>query len=593
MFKSIRSVLFVSFVVIMLVSFLLFALLSIPNIKRTAIEQIENQLLKECMLVSDSFVNDAAKGRISDGLQNKIISVSKLSGARATLIDRNGKVLADSEEPGSRISFMADHKNRPEIIQAGISGSGSSVRYSSTLNRDLVYSAYALKDSNGNLQGYLRFAEPEIYVSKYVIKIYRSFVFAFILAVILVMIISYLFSIVFTKPVGRLMSITEKIAGGQFPHTIVRKSWFEIGDLEKRIEEMSEKLSVMFNELRFQQSRASAVFSGMKEGVLVIDPAGRVVSANQTAEKIFDISLGELKIKSVREVVRNNEIFDLIETTAKENKGFESEISISSPVKASFLVYTCPIMDKLENTLGVICVLHDITRVKDLEKFRSEFIANISHELKTPLTAIRSFAETLNSGALEDKENASKFLSRIHEHAKNLSVLIDDILELSRLEAGRAVGESKQIEISQIIEKTMGDLDFKAKAKNILLSTNLKKCYIYGLKDHIHRAIINIVDNAINYTNPGGRIVITCANEDNMVKVSVQDTGIGIPSESLPRIFERFYRVDSARSRETGGTGLGLSIVKHIMEIHNGSVSAESRVGEGSTFTLIFPKGTC
>lgn len=357
---------------------------------------------------------------------------------------------------------------------------------------------------------------------------------------------------------------------------------------KKKIDEMSEKLSAMLNELKFQQSRSLAVFSGMKEGVIVTDTYGKLISANTAIEKFFGVNFCDIEGRSVIEALRNSEIAFLIEKAGKENAEFEEEIDIYVPGRAVFSAYSGPIKDKGGEVLGVICVLHDITRVKELERFRSEFMANITHELKTPLTAIRSFAETLLSGAMADKENSSKFLSKINEHSINLSVLIDDILELSRLEAGSKDVESKKTDISVIAQKAADDLEYKAKAKNIVIRTKLEKCTVDGYEDHIYRAILNIVDNAINYTDRGGEISIKCEKKDDTVKVSVKDSGIGIPDESIPRVFERFYRVDRDRSRQSGGTGLGLSIVKHVMELHKGKVLVTSEEGKGSTFTLLF-----
>lgn len=226
-----------------------------------------------------------------------------------------------------------------------------------------------------------------------------------------------------------------------------------------------------------------------------------------------------------------------------------------------------------------------------MEGYRSEFVANVSHELKTPLTAIKSYVETLISGAIDDKEHSREFLQKIDRHASNLSALIDDILEISRLESNRELPKFSRIDITRTVSRAVDDISEKAKKRGIVLESACResKVAIFGIEDHVYRAVMNLLDNAVNYTSSGGKVTVSCVKEEDAVRISVSDTGIGIAGGHLPRIFERFYRVDSARSREAGGTGLGLAIVKHVMNIHNGSVSVESREGVGSTFTLTFP----
>lgn len=365
----------------------------------------------------------------------------------------------------------------------------------------------------------------------------------------------------------------------------------KIHALEEKEKQASKSLLDNLVRLSFEQGRVSAILSSMSEGVLAVDQHGRIILANPAIERMFGMIELDVLGKTVREAILNNDITEfIIDEALKYSQFIEREIEIITPIKGTFTAHASPIKDKDGNILGVVCVLHDITELRKLERHRSEFVANVSHELKTPLTAIRSYVETLVLGGINDKENNVKFLEKIDKHAKNLSSLIDDILEISRLESGKELGPFAQINLSEIVEHAVETVSEKAKKKGIKLGHSCKgqNFTIKGIEDHVYRAILNLLENAVNYTDPNGSVSISCIEENGCIKISVSDTGIGIGEGHLPRLFERFYRTDAARSRELGGTGLGLAIVKHVMNIHNGMVSVESELGKGSTFTLVF-----
>lgn len=353
--------------------------------------------------------------------------------------------------------------------------------------------------------------------------------------------------------------------------------------MEARIEEQQQKIQ----ELKATRSLAEAALSSMNEGVLAVDQNGSVILANPMIEKLFSLTEPEVLGKSVRSALRNNDIPDLIEEVARAGKPREKELNLIIPIEGDFLAMASPI----QAGGGVVCVLHDITELRKLEKYRSEFIANISHELKTPLTAIRNYVETLLNGAINDKEHNLEFLNKVEKHAVGLSALIDDILELSSLEAKKELGAFTAVDLLLVAGHAVDAIAAKAKKKNIALVNSCSGGHfqVPGIEDHIYRALLNLLDNAVNYTGEGGRIEVGCRKTAEGLELYVSDTGIGIPEEHLPRIFERFYRVDKARSRDLGGTGLGLAIVKHVMSVHNGSVRVGSQLEKGSCFTLFFP----
>lgn len=360
--------------------------------------------------------------------------------------------------------------------------------------------------------------------------------------------------------------------------------------LRESAEVARQKILEMGTLLETQRGLGGAVLKSMAEGVLAVDPEGKIILANRAVEQMFGVIEPEILGRTVRLGIRNNEIADLTEEAIRSKRAVEKEINIMVPVEGTFVAIASPILGEGEKFQGVVCVLHNITELRRLEKYRSEFAANVSHELKTPLTAILSYVETLLGGALEDKEHRRDFINKINKHALALSTLIDDLLEISRLESKKELGPFTEVDLGTVLNHAFEAISDKAKRKKVVLENKMKdeEYVVLGIEDHIYRAIFNLLDNAVNYTNPGGRVEITCFKEDSQIKVVVSDTGIGISQEHLPRIFERFYRVDKARSRDLGGTGLGLSIVKHVMEIHQGKVLVESEVGKGSKFTLVF-----
>ncbi|MBU0671877.1 MAG: cell wall metabolism sensor histidine kinase WalK [Candidatus Margulisbacteria bacterium] len=591
MFKTLQSALFVSIVGIVVISLIIFALFATPRIKDTAVNQIDNELFNQMTLVADDFSRLLRNGAGISEMQAGVKRAARLSKSRVTVIAKNGMVLGDSATPLAKLADLENHLDRPEIQKALSLGKGESLRHSTTIDKDLIYSAVPLRDKKGAVIGFLRFSVPSTYATELVMKIYKSMLVALVIAILISATISMFFSRSFAKPIVRLAGISRKIERGEFPQVVVRRSRFEVGKLEEAVEQMSQRLSDTFQKLSAQRSQISAVLSSMSEGVLAADQNGKIILANPAIERMFGIIEPEIVGKTVREGIRNNKIADLVEESLASNGPVEKEIDIVIPVESTFAAHAGPIRTNEGEILGVVCVLHNITELKKLEKYRSEFVANVSHELKTPLTAIRNYVETLTGGAIDDKKHNLEFLNKIDKHAVNLSVLIDDILVTSRLESKKEQGPFGRIDLAMVVSRAVEMIYERAKKKGISLERKYEegRYFVSGIEEHVYRAVLNLLDNAVNYTGEGGTIEIVCAKKEDKIEIVVADTGIGVPPEHLSRIFERFYRVDKARSRELGGTGLGLSIVKHVMNIHNGTVSVESEVDKGSKFTLIFP----
>ncbi len=591
MLKSLRSILLISLVFNILVALLVFSVIEIPEIKSIAKDQVETELLKQASSVSDTIINLSSGKKQSKPLQSEIQNISRITGNRVTIIDPKGVVIADSSTKQQEIGRLDNHLRRPEIDLAGTKGIGTSVRYSTTLKGDLIYSAKQIKDSNGKVIGYIRFSSPIRHADRLINNVKHALGFAFGISLLVSIILAIIISYVFTQPLVKLSDTAKKIAVGQFPQRIIRKSWFEMGALETSIENMSIKLSEMFNNLSKERSSLEAVFETMSEAVFAVDTNNKIFAANLKLEQLCGVTLKDIKGKTPREVVRNNELSDLVEQVRNSGLPNESEIKFLLPFDSVFQVYARPIQRSADNIIGVVCVLHDVTKIKKLEIYRSEFVANVSHELKTPLTSIRSYTEILLDGAINDKEHNVEFLKKINKHTLNLSSLIDDIMELSKLETGKGIIVFEKVNIKSVIINVCDVLSDRANAKKIALNNLCTvDIFINGKEGYVYRAILNILNNAINYSQAGDSVTVLSEILKESINISIKDHGIGLSKEDMTRIFERFYRVDSARSRDLGGTGLGLSIVKHIMEFHKGSVSVQSELGKGSVFTLIFPK---
>ena len=362
---------------------------------------------------------------------------------------------------------------------------------------------------------------------------------------------------------------------------------------KKRISELNqniERLSVQVAQLRAENSAMQAILGSMIEGVIAVDKGTKIISVNPAIERIFKIKKEEAEGKFLLEAIQNNDIAEVIGNVLQNKKVISKELSLVWPVQRTFRVNVSPLFEN-GAVSGCVAVIHDITEIRRLERMRSDFVANVSHELKTPLTSIKGFVETLLEGALEDKENNRNFLSIIQDQAERLNNLINDLLELSHIESREVSLKTEDLYLCKLFEVVALGFKSKIKKKNIEIKNELADSMIIKAdKEKIEQVVINLIDNAIKFNKDNGSIRIFSEGLGDRIKIIVEDSGAGIPEKDIPRIFERFYRVDKARSRELGGTGLGLSIVKNIIELHEGSVGVESTEGLGSKFFFLLPK---
>lgn len=520
------------------------------------------------------------------------------SGARVTVIAADGRVLADSAHD---IETMENHSNRPEFRQAMAAGEGASVRHSHTLDRDLVYYAERFHRSGGP-PVIVRFATPLAQINSELAQVRRRLWEASLVILLLAVAISALFSSRFAARVGRLQEFAQRVADGDFRPFAPTMETDELGNLARALNITASRLSATIGSLTDERNRSAAILRSMTEGVAVIDARERITFCNQAFAKIWNIRGIEGSAGSAIDEIRHPDVLEWIRA-ALAGKGSAGEISLGSVQPRSFSVAAAPVslsgngvgateMQQVSGAVGAVLVFHEITETRRLEQVRKDFVANVSHELRTPLTAIQGFAETLLSGGLEDRENNRRFIEIIRNHASRLSRLTDDLLKLSRIEAGKLEIGLQPVSLRELIDPAVELALGAARQKGISLkSVSAVNAFpkIRGDAALLREVLRNLLDNAVQYTPAGGSIEISVAQNEGFAIITVADTGIGIPQSDQVRIFERFYRVDAARSREVGGTGLGLAIAKHIVEAHGGRIWVESAVGAGSKFHFSVP----
>ena len=395
-----------------------------------------------------------------------------------------------------------------------------------------------------------------------------------------------------TLKLHKFVRISDSFSKGDFSHKIFLDSKDELGELASTLNSMAQNLEDKIHEIEIKNQHLVAILESMVEGIIVVDKTSRIVSINSSVEKIFNISKQNLEGKVFLEVIRNNDIAEIINKVLKKGEFTSCELTLMWPVQKIFQINASPIFKK-EEVSGCLLVIHDITEIRKLETMRRDFVANVSHELKTPLTSIKGFVETLLEGALEDKENNRHFLKIIQEHGERLNKLVDDLLSLSHLESKEILLEKGIFNLRQQVEKVIMGFKEQLKKRNVDIKNEIPaNISINADKDKIEGVFTNLIDNAIKFNKENGSIKISSQQEGDKIKIIVEDSGVGIPEKDIPRIFERFYRVDKARSAELGGTGLGLSIVKHIVELHGGTVGVESVEGLGSKFWFTLPNFT-
>ena len=526
------------------------------------------------------------------------------SGVQVTVIDKSGRALADSAPAAE----LTERDFSPEVQQAFSSGEGEFTRRSAALNRDVVYRAVRY-DPPGGAPVVIRMALPLVQLDASLADLRRRLLLASLVILLVGAAALFVFFQSFAERVERLRQYALRLAQGDFRPAPAEESKDELAEVTKALNQTAAWMDRTIHSLSGERNRSSAILRSMVEGVAVIDADEKLVFSNHAFSEILSLDFARSEGRPMIEVLRNSELLGLIRRALRGEEGIQSDIAMGIVQQRSFSVTAAPVKPleiapdlpgkvnsahtpTIGNPSGAVVVLHDVTELRRLERVRQDFVANVSHEFKTPLTAIQGFAETLLSGAIDDPQNNRRFLGIIREHASRLARLTDDLLRLARIEAGKLEVQLLPVNVLDLVTGCAETASLKADQKQISIEVDLPEEIppLRGDAGLLRDVLQNLIDNAIQYTPPGGRIHVSALAKEHEIVITVADTGIGIPLADQERIFERFYRVDAARSREAGGTGLGLSIAKHIVEVHGGRLWVQSEIGAGSQFSFSIPR---
>jgi len=540
---------------------------------------VERRLTAEARLLTSEFTTIAPAD-----LVRLAAEADRRAEARVTLIDPRGVVLADSRhDPES----MENHANRPEVREALQGRTGTSVRHSATLDRDFCYVAYPFT-YRGQAGFALRLAVPLEELDSAVSAVRRRIIYASAVTAGLALILAYLFSIRISRRISRLQKFAENLVHSEQPQTLIPEANDELGALSRALNDMGQQLRELIERLRNESSRREAILSSMVEGVLAVDAQLHVLFCNDAFRRALNLNGPVAAGTPLRQLARDPNLIRIVTTVLDTAETVEDKWTAHGEGTRVFEVQALPLV--VSSNRCALVIFHDITRLERLERVRQDFVANVSHELRTPLAAILGYSDTLLDGGLEDRQHNREFLQIIRSHAIRLTGIAADLLTLATLDAEPSAPALEHVSLRALIGEAVQTMELEARARHILLIVDdFEDVLIIGERVKLEQAFLNLISNAVKFNRQGGQVNVSCQRLPGHVRILVRDTGIGIPSEHLPRLFERFYRVDKGRSRAAGGTGLGLSIVKHAVESFGGTVAVQSQFGKGSVFTVTLP----
>lgn len=579
--------LILSYLIIVATTLAIAGLLLERRWKRHQMQHFEGSLLAQARLCANALDQNAWR-RPSEALQRLVIRFSRDTGLRLTVIRKDGVVLADSSRSLEEVGRMGNHRGRPEVERAFALGTGQSIRYSTTLGSDLLYVAAHIGEKTPP-EGIVRVAIPLQAVFELREGLRLDLLRAGGAALLLAMVMAWWMARRVTHPLERLLRQVEAIRDGRSPGPVpsaIPSDEFE--RLEVTANAMAVRIADTVQELSREKAQLATILSAMVEAVLAVDHQGRILLLNPAAELLFEVRLRDAQGRSFLEVLRQSLLIEVIQE-AQARQPASREITLL-PAERVLSVLALPI-DFGQGETGVLAVLHDITELRRLATIRQDFVANVSHELRTPLTSIKGYVETLLDGAIDDKSHNREFLKIIQDHTENLTRLVDDLLDLSRIEARRMPYHFEPVSAAEVAARVLKTLEPMARQAGVALHHRISAALprIRADADRLAQILSNLVDNAIKFNYPDGSVILDAHVEGEHLELSVTDTGMGIPPEDLPRIFERFFRADRSHSHDIKGTGLGLAIVKHLVESHGGRVWAENAPARGTTFRFTLP----
>jgi two-component system, OmpR family, phosphate regulon sensor histidine kinase PhoR len=556
---------------------------------KTYLDSNLNASLRRELTLGRDFLETSLKDR--DGLLDAprlADRIGKNLGMRVTIIARDGKVVGDSDLDAEQLKVVENHANRPEVLAAFAKGFGESKRYSYTIKKYLLYAAIPFGGEKP--VGVLRFAIPLTDVKSLEEKFQKVVFFSLGLVLFLSLGFTFVLAVLVSRPLREMAGIAQAMAKGDFtrrPSVVARD---EVGELARAINYMSNEIQLMIEQSRQEGEKLDAVLSSMSEGVMVVNKEGEILLMNPSMRKFFFVDTPP-EGRRPAEIIRNTAVLDILTRMSSGKDGMVSEeIALLTPEERTCRVNAVA-MIKDSRFDGAVLVFHDISQLRRLEKIRQDFVANVSHELRTPVSSIKGYAEALLAGAIDDPKNAREFISVIYDNGERLAKLINDLLDLAKIESGKMQIVLLPVALRPVVDRCLGILEKLVAKKSLKITVNMPETLpkVSADESKLEQVFLNLLDNAVKYTPEGGAVKVRAVLQENVICVEIEDTGVGIPEEDLPRIFERFYRVDKARSRELGGNGLGLSIVKRIVFAHRGEVSVVSETGRGSTFSITLP----
>jgi len=566
-----------SYLVIICVSFFLLDIFMRDEVKEVLTSRIENELLSSAKLIDLTFSEKAA---------GQVQQIAKISDSRITLINASGKVFADSEKD---FRLLENHFNRPEVQEARLRGTGKSVRYSESLGIDMLYVATAVRDSK-DITGYIRMARPLHEVQSIIDKVYQYILLTMFIVAIIALGIALFFSYRLYEPINTMKQFTEKLRRGEPVGSIILGTSDETRTLADNINYLVEELKDKIRIAHEEKSKMMTAFTNMNEGILIIDEKGLIEFSSPVLSNMLAMQYDDVIGKTLIEAFRNIDLQKAFLEFKEKHVNVSREIVFGDLEKVILSISISTVYGYPDEEKTMI-VFHDVTRLKKLEQVRMDFVANVTHEIRTPLTAIIGYLETIQSGAINDREETKKFIDIILKQAERMNRLVEDLLTISNIEMKQAVLHFESVCLNKVVSNMISLIATKANLKKITIHNNVSDNFppIKADKDRLTQIVVNILDNAVKFTPEGGEVVITATESKSYAVLSIQDSGIGVPKDEITRLGERFYRVDKSRSRDLGGTGLGLSIVKHLMIAHGGKMQIESQLGKGTKVSLFFP----
>lgn len=576
------------FLVIFSLFSLVFSIVTANLMEEQTIDQQGNDLQAQLVTLTTMMNNSIDEIEELTTLSEPLDQIAEAVNERVTLIDLEGNVRYDSH---AEVSELDNHSNRPEIWAALEEQTiGSDIRLSASTGSRLYYVAQPLYNAAGELAGVVRLSKPVAEMQTFISELRNYLILFVVISLVLIVLFTAYWTREISRPIVEITEVAKDISNQDYDARYTGRSYEEIDDLGHTVNELAENLENQLHEISKNDEQMRELINHLVIGVMLLDKNRNIQIVNPAMNNILEVDLFGGIGRPYMELIKSYGLTTLIEEAYKTHTTQNDEISLFEVENKILDVNVVPIAQEKSSDFQLIVLLYDITEIRRLEKVRTDFVANASHELRTPVTALKGFTETLLDGAMEDKEILVEFLTIMHKESIRLDLMVHDILQLSKLEQRKVRMDIHQVAVKDVVESTFQIVRQKAENKNISLQViERKPVLIEGDENLLKQILLNLVNNAVSYTPEGGYVKVVLTSDKDEAVIQVMDNGIGIPEDEQNRVFERFYRVDKARSRNAGGTGLGLAIVKYLIENFEGSIELNSKLGLGTTFTVRLP----